>query len=84
MEVDSYANACMMHACMSRLHQGCVLLSGFAQLQKKIASFRDPLHHASRARERTSCATALYDLSISGVKPIRSCSIAANKSPAAL
>ena len=36
MEADSYANPCLMYApVMSRLHQGCVLLSGFAELQKK-------------------------------------------------
>ena len=71
------------YASMSRLHQGCVLLSGFAPAQKKGASLRDPLHHASRAKaaRNSSCATALYDLSsIFWRETVRSCSIAANKS----
>jgi len=62
MEAFSYANAWMIHACMSRLHQGCVLLSGFAQAKKRI-TLRDPLHHVTRDKS-ASCATALYDLSI--------------------
>ena len=34
MEAESYANAPVIHACMSRLNQGWVLLSGFAQAKK--------------------------------------------------
>ena len=56
----------MMYASLSRLHQGCLLLSGFAELQKKIASHSEIrcITHYAQQEERTSCATALYDLSI--------------------
>jgi hypothetical protein len=49
MEATRMPNTCMMHACKSRLQQGCLLLSGFAQHQKKSITLRDPLHHSSRA-----------------------------------
>ena len=43
---------------------GCLLLSGFAELQKKSHHTQRSAASSRAARERASCATALYDLSI--------------------
>ena len=55
-------NAFMVYASMSRLHQGCVLLSGFAPKKETSHSERSAASHVTRNKS-ASCATALYDLS---------------------
>ena len=61
----------MMYASVSRLHQGCVLLSGFAP-KKKIASLEirciTPI--TRKLQEQLLVCNSAYDLSSSsGVKP---------------
>ena len=72
-----------MYASTSRLHQGYVLLSGFARTQKKKRriTLRDPLHHTSRATRALLVQQRCMTYRSSGVKPFHSCSIAANKKP---
>jgi len=88
MEAKSYANASVIHACMSRLKQGCLLLSGFAQAgQKKGASHSEircitPI--TRKLQEQLLVCNSAYDLSYSsGVKPFVA-ALLLQKEPAAL
>jgi hypothetical protein len=79
MEADSYANPCMMYAPVSRLHQGCVLLSGFAPASLEIRCIT-PI--TRKLQEQLLLPTALMICRLFWRETVRSCSIAAKSSAA--